>query len=203
MTLTDETRSGVRKGLVTAGMGVVLFTIAAVVLNGWAYLQCTTTGDCDPFGGQSMGDRVEQGVEHAKAIGTGTQFLYGVQLEEGTNLPPAVRKYAWCREGPGTVGEYRCTGTPEESAITGAVEGFTPYPQRIVNLIPFFNTFNYRFTIEQAGKGDDGVLLEAGSGNPTDSPSTFLFAVPLAGGENVRLRLVMNKGRITVGVVTD
>lgn len=190
-----------RKAIATSGIAIILFGVASLGLTGGMILKCKAGAGCNPFSSESLGDKVTTSTENAKAIGAAHQFMLGLEVPEDLNMFPATQKYAYCREGPGRLGQYRCTDTPEQSDIEGVVAEFSPYPENLVDFItssiPFLDGFAHRFTLERNGN----TLMQVGSSDTNSLSSTFIFMAPIAGGENIKLKLEMTKGSTAAGVV--
>ncbi len=185
--------------MAAASIAIVLFVVASVLLNTIMYFQCSSEDNCNPFGGESVDETVANAEDATEVIGTAAQFMLSTEIRDGQNMFPASQKYAYCRDGPGEVGQYRCTNAPEGSEITDAADSFSRYSlgagETITNLLPFLDGIDYAFTLSQ----DDETLLE--TGDISQSHSTFIFRSPIAGGETIRLTLEISRGNTAVGVV--
>lgn len=189
-----------QKGIAAASLAVLLLVILSIMVNTSMFLRCKFGDNCNPFSGVSMKDQAQNADANAKAIGAASQFMLALDVS-GNNMLDASKKYVYCREGPGTVGDLRCSNTPQESDITSAAEGYRPYPQDVVNALseelPFLRGFTHSFTLSRGGT----TVLTASDQGGAQLRSRFIFAAPIAGGENIRMQLEMSKGQTATGVV--
>lgn len=180
-----------RVGLMSAGLIVAILLPMAVGGKAFLYAHCVVSG-CDPMGGTSTEQLKQQEEKNSQATVVATNLLYGVNVN-GYPLIEAIKKYAYCREGSGEPGAYRCTDAPTESQITDAVESFQPHEGGVIDL---FNPPAYQLDVTRNGE----TLLHLEK-NSFDGPtSTALIMIPIAGGENVKVRYEQDRGSITLGV---
>jgi hypothetical protein len=188
-----------QKGIAAASLAVILLVVLSIMINTSMFFRCKFGADCNPFGGESMEEQTVNADANAKAIGAATQFMLGLDTS-GYTMINATKKYAYCREGPGNLGELRCTDTPTESDITDTADGFRPFTDGLIDAIsaelPFLSGFSHSFTLS---RGDE-TLLTAGNDGGEQQLSRFIFAAPIAGGENIELELALSKGQTASGV---
>lgn len=189
-----------RYGMAAAPIAIIIFVIAAVMISGTMFFLCKATDDCNPFGSSSLGKQIKTSSENAKATGAALQFFYGLEIPENLNMVQSSRKHAYCNIGPASGDQrYRCANAPEKGDITGAADSYNPYPQDITNLIPFFSSFGFSFTAEY----QDEAILDISKGKSGETSSTFIFVIPVAGGENVEPTFKITTGQTAVGVMNQ